>query len=62
MHPDEAHVLGMTFGEAQVVRLETPIELLRELDRVFAAKEPVDVGLLAAIRELLREAEGELAK
>jgi hypothetical protein len=52
----------MTFSEAHLVRLETRIDLLRDLVTVVAAKEPVDVVLLAAIRELLWEAEAELAE
>jgi len=41
------------------VYLETRLEMLRKLEAT-AAKEPVDFRVLAAIRELLMEAEAEL--
>jgi hypothetical protein len=47
----------MRYGERQFVRLEKRIELLRELEAVVDAMQPVDVALLATIRELLRDTE-----
>ena len=50
----------MRYGERQFVRLEKRIALLRELEAIVAAMQPVDVALLTTIRELLREAEAAL--
>jgi hypothetical protein len=41
------------------VLLETRLSVLRQLEVTVAAKHPEDVGLLAAIRELIADAEAE---
>ena len=50
---------GMGSKQEEYVRREIRLSLLRQLEATVAAKEPVDVRLLAAIRELLMEAEAE---
>jgi len=46
--------------ERERVRVQTKIELLRKLEATAASQEPANLALLAAIRELLMEAEAEL--
>jgi len=41
------------------VLADTRLSVLRQLEVSVAAKHPEDVGLLAAIRELIAEAEAE---
>ena len=50
----------MELSAAQRLRLETRVDLLRQLEGVLARDDDPDIPLLGAVRELLMEAEAEL--